>query len=47
MWGKVCSAHGDNGLALCRFAKNLPPRAIGDTVRCFLYPQRNQEVQTN
>merc|ERR1712113_400869 len=46
MWGKVMRAHGDNGVALCRFRKNLPPRAIGDQVRVFLYPQRSQTVQT-
>merc|ERR1712178_282557 len=27
MWGKVMRAHGSNGVALCKFRKNLPPRA--------------------
>merc|ERR1711862_790442 len=45
-WGRIMRAHGDNGVALCRFRTNLPPRAIGDQVRVFLYPQRSQQVQT-
>merc|ERR1712194_85396 len=44
-WGKIARAHGDNGLALVKFKKNLPPRAIGDALRVFLYPQRGQTVQ--
>merc|ERR1711976_101773 len=44
-WGRISRAHGTNGLAIVKFRKNLPPRAIGDSVRVFLYPQRTQEVQ--
>ena len=40
MWGRIARAHGDNGVVIARFAKNLPPRAMGATLRVMLYPNR-------
>lgn len=40
IWGKIVTSHGNTGAVLARFTKNLPPRAIGSTLRVMLFPQK-------
>ena len=39
-WGRIGASHGNNGVVKASFPKNMPPRAIGATLRVMLYPQR-------
>jgi len=39
-WGRIARPHGSNGIVHAHFRTNLPPRAMGASVRVMLYPSR-------